>query len=193
MKYYLFEAFDHNSKTRFLFVIRIAWVTPWVHVGSAMWLFYLVMKRSFDDLLNPHPFLAPTSSSNAPKEKERLLGTYQKMVSYLLQTCATDDVIVENDALMRYTHASWMTPNQDEEVLATKSLWSGEVCDEKVLKGILINDNRESLSRSMRSSRSTNAKAYLFVLACSATSLQALAIRNRWFLQRKLCDPTSVE
>lgn len=71
------------------------------------------MKVSSAAELDAQPVLTLTSSSNTYGAKEGMLRACTQVVNYLIQICATDEVIAETDvALMRYTQRLNMFPTQ---------------------------------------------------------------------------------
>lgn len=91
--------------------------------------------------------LKSTSSPSTPKTKKGMLTT---LVSYLVQTYATNDVIAKlYAAFTRYTQPSDMSPMQYAKFLGTRSLGCGEVCNEHVMKWTFVESPHESVRHSM--------------------------------------------
>lgn len=71
------------------------------------------MKGSSAVWLNARLCVQPNLSSDTSRAEERMLRTYRKVINYLLQTYASNDVIAEaNDALRRRGQPLAMSPTQ---------------------------------------------------------------------------------
>lgn len=132
------------------------------------------MKGSSAATLNGRLCLKPTSSWNTCRAKEGMLRTYLKVMNFLLQTNASEDVVAKTAAtLTRYTQLSTILPTQYAKTLVSKSLRCGEY-DQCILTGCLIEALHISVSYSLRSCWSMQPGSTLYNLPCQATSLRAL-------------------
>lgn len=98
VQYRMSDAFDPVPVIIFPFAFKLACDTHGSLEGAAQWLFYYFIKSSSAAALNTRLCLKQTSLSNTHKAIEVILTTYPEMVSYLLQSYVTDDVISESDA-----------------------------------------------------------------------------------------------
>lgn len=110
MKSDTFDMFD----VIFVIIIPNAFKVPCntsgMHYGVTMWLFHVFMKGLSTARIARFS-LRPTSTSEAAREKERILRTFLEVRKRPLQSYATNDAIADTDvAAMRYTNPSTILP-----------------------------------------------------------------------------------
>lgn len=102
-----FITFSSVSVLNFLSAFKLACSTNGIDESAAIWIFHFFIKGSFAAALNACWSLKSTSQSSTPRAKDGMLRTYAEVVNYLLQTCATNDVIARTDvANTRFTQHS---------------------------------------------------------------------------------------
>lgn len=135
MRSLMFDALHTISFISFLSAFKLASYINGVHDGTVICFFDFLMKGFCADVPSARFCLKPTSSSNTSMAKKGMLHTYLDVVSSLLWTYTTNDVIAETDsALTRHTQASTMSPWQYAKALETKSRRCADVYDGYVLK-----------------------------------------------------------
>lgn len=96
----MFDTFKPLSVISFLFAFKLASDTTSIHEGAFMWLFHLYLKGSSAAGLDLRLRLKSISLSSMHRAVEQMLGTNPKVVFYLLQSYAIDDVIAENGGVL---------------------------------------------------------------------------------------------
>lgn len=118
-----------------------------IHEGAAMWVLFFFMMKPVAAALNA---IVSLPSKSCRRQKEGNLTSYCEVVNNLLETYATDDVIVETEAeIMRYQQPWNKTPIEYAELLCSKALGCDRIYDKYVIKGVVSEFLHESIRHSM--------------------------------------------
>lgn len=111
--------------------------------------------------------------------KEGALTTYYQVVIHLSETYATDNVIIEKDSeITRYVKPTTMLPLEFGNALWLKTLRCPQVYNKHVLRGMFLEEQRQSDLQFMQSNCSSHGTELVQKLAYHSTSgkqLQAAA------------------
>lgn len=134
------------------------------------------MKKSASAVLNTRLASKHKTRTRIPSvKKTTTLTTYPQVVSYLLQTYATDENIADTkDEITMFSQPPNKTLSQYAEELVAKALRCGDVYKEHDLNEIFIEGLDKSIRRSMRGYWASRETASLHGLAFHATSLLKL-------------------